>query len=117
MPTLRDLVSALQRRPDVAGAVLLGRDGLLVDAAGLGAADAEHLAALVPGVAAAVDGLGAATGQGALRTAILEGERGLAVVQALAREVLLVVLLAPDADPAPLVYELRRERAQLAALV
>jgi predicted regulator of Ras-like GTPase activity (Roadblock/LC7/MglB family) len=88
MPTLRDLIDALRARPDAAGAVVLGRDGLVVDA-----------------------------GHGGLTTAVLEVEHGLAVVSVLSPDVLLVVRLAPDADPGALVYELRRHRARLSALV
>jgi hypothetical protein len=117
MPTLRDLIETLQARADVAGAVVLGRDGLLVDAGGMDLGDAEHLAAVAPGVASGGDAIGGATRDGALATAILEFERGLAVVSVLSPDVLLVVRLAPDADPGALVYELRRHRAQLAALV
>lgn len=115
-PTLRDLVQALERRPDVAGALVLGRDGLLVESAGLVPSDAEHLAALLPGVAGAADMLGSATGRGALVTAVLECERALLVVAVLTRDVLLVVALAEEAEPTPLVAELRRARSPLAAL-
>jgi predicted regulator of Ras-like GTPase activity (Roadblock/LC7/MglB family) len=117
MPTLRDLIETLLARPDVAGAVVLGRDGLLVDAGGLAPADAEHVAAVAPGIAQAADAMGAAAGDGALTTAVLEFARGLAVVSALSAEALLVVRLAPDAAPGPLVRELRRHRSELAALV
>lgn len=117
MPTLRDLIEALTARADVASAVVLGRDGLLVDAGGLSGADAEHLAAVAPGVASAADAVGAATGDGALTTAVLEFGDGLAVVTVLSRDVLLLVRLAPGAEPAPLVFELRRSRMQLTALV
>jgi predicted regulator of Ras-like GTPase activity (Roadblock/LC7/MglB family) len=117
MPTLRDLIDALRARPDVAGAVVLGRDGLVVDAGGLSPYEAEHLAAVAPGIATAGDAVGAAAGHGTLTTAVLEFERGLAVVSVLSPEVVLVVRLAPDADPGALVFELRRHRARLAALV
>ena len=117
MPTLRDLIETLQARADVAGAVVLGRDGLLVDAGGLDAADAEHLAAVAPGIASAGDAMGAAASDGPLSTAVLEFAHGLAVVSVLSPDVLLVVRLARDAEPGALVYELRRHRAQLAALV
>lgn len=117
MPTLRDLIDALQARPETAGAVVLGRDGLVVDAGGLSAEEAEHLAAVAPGIASSGDAIGTAAGYGALTTAVLEFADGLAVASVLSPEVLLVVRLAPDADPSALVYELRRHRARLAALV
>lgn len=117
MPTLRDLIETLQARDDVAGTLVLGRDGLLVDAGGLDGPAAEHLAAVAPGLASAGDAMGVATGDGTLTTAVLEFASGLAVVSVLSADVLLVVRLAPDADPGALVYELRRSRPQLTALV
>ena len=116
-PTLRDLVQTLERRPDVTGALVLGRDGLLVESAGLALPDAEHLAALLPGMASAADMVGSATGRGGLVSALLECERALLAVTVLTRDVLLVVALADDAEPSHLVAELRRARTQLAALV
>ena len=117
MPTLRDLVQALHRRPGVAGVVVLGRDGLLVEVAGLAPADAERVAAMAPGLLAAADALGEASGRGALATAVLEHAGGLTVACTLGREVAVLAQLVPDTDPSPLVAEVRRSRAALAALV
>ena len=60
---------------------------------------------------------GAATGDGPLSTAVLQFGQGLAVVSVLSPDLLLLVRLAAGAEPAPLVYELRRGRPRLAALV
>lgn len=117
MSTLRDLVHALGRRPGVTGVVVLGRDGLLVDAAGVPRDMADHLAALAPGLVQAAEMLGDAAGCGGTQAAVLEFERGLAVATTLTAGVVLLVLLDPSADAPALIHEVRRSRAAVAALV
>lgn len=117
MPTVRDLITALRRRDGVAAAVVLGHDGLVIAGDAENAADSERLAAHAPSVVAAAREFGAAAARGALTTAVLEYDAGLAVVAALSPDALLVVLLRADVEVAPLIYDLRRSRAQLAALV
>ncbi|HVT38760.1 MAG TPA: roadblock/LC7 domain-containing protein [Gemmatimonadaceae bacterium] len=117
MPTIRDLVSAIRRRDGVEAAIVLGRDGLLIDSQALSGLDSEHVAAHVPSIIQFADELGAAASRGGLQTAVLEHEHGLAVISALSGDAVLLVLLQPGANMGPLLYELRRNRANIAALV
>jgi predicted regulator of Ras-like GTPase activity (Roadblock/LC7/MglB family) len=117
VPTLRDLVAVLRRREGVEAAVVLGGDGLVIAGDAESSIDAEQLAAHLPGVVTAAEDFGAAAGRGELATALLEYDGGLALVAVLSRDALLVVLLRADADVAPLIFDVRRSRAQLAALV
>ena len=117
MASIRELVEAIRGRAGVEAAVVLGRDGLLIDGHGVPGVDVEDLAARIPAIVSPADEIGSSFGRGALTTAVLEHERGVTVVSAMSAEALLVVLLAPDADLAPLLYELRRNRQHLAALV
>ena len=117
MPTIRDLVAAIRQRDGVEAAIVLGRDGLLIDSEATAQLDAENVAAHVPSIVAAADEFGAAAGRGALTTAILELPQGLAVVSALSAEALLLVMVRPSADVGQLLFELRRNRANIAALV
>ena len=64
MPTIRDLVSALRRRDGVDAAIVLGRDGLLIDGATDAALDPDRLAAFVPPMALAAAEMGVAAGRG-----------------------------------------------------
>ncbi len=48
MPTIRDLVAAIRQREGVEAAVMLGRDGLLIDGQAQAGLDTENIAALVP---------------------------------------------------------------------
>lgn len=117
MASIRDLVGAIRQREGVEAAVILGRDGLLIDSQVVPGLDAEDLAARIPSIIGPADDLGAAAGRGALSTAVLEHERGLAVVSVLSADAVLFVLVRPEANVGQLLHELRRNREQIAALV
>lgn len=117
MPTIRDLVGAIRQREGVEAAVVLGRDGLLIDSQASDQVDAEHIAAHVPSIVQFADEFGAAAQRGHLQTAILELDRGMAVVSVLSDDAILLVLVQPTANLGQLLYELRRNRPNIAALV
>ena len=116
MPTLRDLVSALRRRSGVDAAVVLGRDGLLIDGAADATFDIEGLAAHVPTLVRAAEALADPAGRGAFQLAVVEFNGGLAVVSLLSHDAVLLVLVRREANLAQLLFDLRRHRPQLAAL-
>lgn len=116
MPTIRDLTVAIRRRPGIEAVVVLGRDGLLIDSQSTIDLDAEGLAARVPGIVAAADDIGTATGKGEMRIALVEHEHGYAVVSSVGDDALLCVLTTPDADLGSLLYDVRRHRDAIARL-
>jgi uncharacterized protein len=117
MPTIRDLVDALRRRKGVEAAVILGRDGLLIDSQAAPEIDAESMAALVPAIIAAADDYAAHLDRGTLTTAILEFARGVAVISVVSDDVVLLVLAQRDANLGQLLFALRRNRENIAALI
>lgn len=117
MPSIRDLVSAIRQREGVEAAVVLGRDGLLIDSQSAPGLDAEDLAARIPAIIGPADEFGIAANRGPLVTAVLEHRTGLAVVAALTADAVLLVLVRPDANVGQLLFELRRNRENIAALV
>ena len=117
MPTIRDLVGAIRQREGVEAAIVLGRDGLLIDGQTVANVDAEDIAAHVPSIINAADEFGAAAERGALSTAILEHGNGLAIVSALSPDAVLLVLVQSSANVGQLLFELRRNREHIAALV
>lgn len=117
MPTISDLVGAIRTREGVEAAAILGRDGLLIDSQAGGQLDAEQIAAHVPSIVQFADEFGVAAGRGVLQTAIMEHERGMAVISCLSADAVLLVLVRPTANLGQLLYELRRNRANIAALV
>ncbi|PYP77733.1 MAG: hypothetical protein DMD35_14020 [Gemmatimonadetes bacterium] len=117
MPSIRDLVAAIRQREGVEAAVVLGRDGLLIDSQSIPGVDAEDLAARIPAIIGAADELGAAAVRGSLMTAVLEHHSGLAVISVLSADAVLFVLVRPQANIGQLLFELRRNREHIAALV
>jgi len=117
MPSIRDLVAAIRQREGVDAAVVLGRDGLLIDGRLLPGLDADVIAARIPAIISAADEFGGATSRGELVTAVLEHKQGIAVISALTPDAVLLVLVAAHANVGQLLLELRRNREHIAALV
>ena len=117
MPSIRDLVGTIRQREGVDAAVVLGRDGLLIDGQSVPGVDVEGLAALIPAIIAPSDELGNAASRGSLLTAVLEHEGGLMIVSVLNSDAILVVVVRSDANVGPLLYEIRRNREHIAAIV
>jgi uncharacterized protein len=117
MPTIRDLVAAVRERDGVDAAVVLGRDGLLIDSQTIPSLEAENVAAHVPGIVSAADEFGSATVRGDLTTAVMEYPNGLAIISVLSADAILLVLVQPRANVGQLLFELRRHREQIALLV
>jgi predicted regulator of Ras-like GTPase activity (Roadblock/LC7/MglB family) len=117
MPSIRDLVANLARRPGVEAAVLLGRDGLLIDGAGMDGVGLDAAAAYVPTLIGASEELSSAVGRGHLLMEVLEFERGYAIVSTLTADVVLLVLVDHGGDLGPLVGEIRRHRSHIAAIL
>ncbi|MBI2796424.1 MAG: roadblock/LC7 domain-containing protein [Gemmatimonadetes bacterium] len=117
MPNIRELVAAISQREGVDAAVVLGRDGIVIDSSAPPDIDTERLAAHIPSILSGADDLGASAMRGPLTMAVIEQPGGLALVCALSAEAVLLVLVRPEANVASLLYELRRNREQMAALV
>jgi predicted regulator of Ras-like GTPase activity (Roadblock/LC7/MglB family) len=117
MASIRDLVAALRQREGVDAAIVLGRDGLLIDSQAIPGLNAEDLAARIPAIIGPADDLGKAAGRGDAITLILEHRQGIAIISVLSVEAILLVLVQPSANIGQLLYELRRNREHIAALV
>lgn len=117
MSELDSALSGLRRHEGVEQLILLGRDGLVVRQTGGADGKDESVAARIPGLTAACEALGRASGQGAFLTAALEFEWGTAIVLTLADDLILAVLLQPHVGFAPLLRELRAERSRLIELL
>src|SRR6266550_4491585 len=98
MATIRDVVEALARRGGVDAVVVVGRDGLPIDARAANGVDAENVAALLPSVINGLAQLGEAGGRGPFGTGVLEFGSGLAVVSVLNADALLIVLVRPSTN-------------------
>jgi predicted regulator of Ras-like GTPase activity (Roadblock/LC7/MglB family) len=114
--SIQDLVRALRTRDGVDAVVLLGRDGLVIDAPSAGDANAEGLAAIVPLAVGAAEELGMHAARGAVATMVLEYEHGVAIIAPIGADAILLVLTTLP-ETGALLYELRRNRGRLATLV
>ena len=117
MANIRDLVAALRQREGVDAAVVLGRDGLVIDSQAAEGMLADDIAARIPSILLPADELGQASGRGEVVTVVLEHQQGLAVVCVLNAEAILLVLVQATADIGQLLYEIRRNRGHIAAMV
>lgn len=117
MPTIRDVVHALGRREGVDAAIVLGRDGLTIDAQTRDGLDADGLAALIPSVAAACTRLGAAGARGDFTASVSEYGGGMIIISILTPEVMLALLVQPNINVGAILYELKRHRTAIAGLL
>ncbi|HEU5304271.1 MAG TPA: roadblock/LC7 domain-containing protein [Gemmatimonadales bacterium] len=117
MAALGDVVRGLAAREGVEAVLVLSADGLPIEQASRVPFEAESLAALTATLGQYATRLGLGTGRGALRTAVLEYERGLLVVAQMEGGDGLAILAAPDANLGELLYDLRQHRPALAALL
>jgi predicted regulator of Ras-like GTPase activity (Roadblock/LC7/MglB family) len=115
--TIRDVVEALGRREGVEAVIILGNDGLPIDSRAAPGRDPETLAALIPGVMRACDQFGSSAAGSELEMGVLEYADGAAVVANLSPDAKLLVLARPRANVGPLLYDLKRFRAEIAGLL
>ncbi len=117
MAGLSEVVEALASRPGVEAVVLTSADGLPIQHAGPSVEDPEALAALAATFARQAARLLEAGGRGVLQTVVLEAERGLAILSLLGEGTWVLLLVAPGTNVGSLLFELRRHRPALAALL
>lgn len=117
MPTIRDVVRALATRDGVDAVIVLGRDGLTIDASARDGIDTDGLAALVPAVVAACGRLGSAASRGEFTFGAMEYGSGTALVASLTPDTLLAVFVKANVGVGSLLYELHRHRSAIAGLL
>ena len=117
MPSIRDVVRALAQREGVDAVIVLGRDGLTIDAAMRDGLDSDGLAALVPSIVAACARLGQAASRGEFGLGAVEYAGGVVVIASLTSEALLAIFVQAGVNLGPLLYELHRHRPAIATLL
>lgn len=116
MPSIRDVVEALHQREGVDAVLVVGSDGLAIDARTRDGVDGEGVAALLPTAVRGVADLGVAGGRGEFTTGVFEFHHGLALVSVLNPDATLVILVAPGVNVGSLLFEIQRHRSALAGL-
>jgi predicted regulator of Ras-like GTPase activity (Roadblock/LC7/MglB family) len=117
MTGLADMLRALAARPGVDAAVLVSADGLPIQKAGDASVDGEALAALAATAARHAARLVEGAERGAWRTLLLEAEGGTIILSEAGAGNLLLLLVTADTAFGDLLYDLRRDRPSLGALL
>ena len=117
MAGLGEVVRHLVQREGVEAVLVLSADGLPIEHASHQPFEAEPLAALAATLAQYATRVGLGAGRGALRTAVLEYDRGLLVLAQIGAGDCLAVLARSDANIGELLYDLRQHRPALTALL
>jgi len=117
MPTLREITEAIQLRPGVQSVVILGTDGLVIETHDHTHQTAESLAARVPAVAMTARQLGETAGTGEAQLVLLEFDAGYGVILRLSPQAMLFVSTTADVALSELLFDLRRHRSSMSALV
>ena len=117
MQPLRSVLMAFAERADVAAAIVVSDDGLVVESSLPADLDAEELAALTTSAGRAIGDLGRAARIGELAQGVVDGAHGVLVLQRLPSRATLLVLAAPDSDLGTLLYDLRRHAPALVSLL
>src|SRR4029077_2307525 len=117
MATIRDVVEALARRGGVDAVVVVGRDGLPIDARAANGVDAENVAALLPSVINGLAQLGEAGGRGQFGTGVLEYGAGLVLVSVLRAADFLNLLVPRATNVGAVLSALRRPRSAISGLL
>jgi predicted regulator of Ras-like GTPase activity (Roadblock/LC7/MglB family) len=116
MSELETAVQRFRAHDGVEQVLLIGRDGLLIHQSGASDADTETVAALAPGLTADCSAMAAAAGRGRCRTVVMEWERGVGILAAVADDLLLLVLVRQGVGFASLLRSVREQQSTLAML-
>ncbi len=117
MSELDQTLAALRAHEGVQHVLVLGRDGLLIRHAGEGDLDPETVSAMIPAITSAAGELGGAAERGEVRTVVVRLRGAVAVVEVLADDLLLAILLRDGVGFAPLLRDLARDRDRLASMI
>jgi predicted regulator of Ras-like GTPase activity (Roadblock/LC7/MglB family) len=96
----RSLLTALASTAGVTVAVVMDRDGFVIDWAGETGVDAEEIAAVTSSLLESSERIGSDLGRGAVRSVILEFEEGAALIMGTGGTTRLAVVLRDPADAA-----------------
>lgn len=123
MTDLDAAVRHFQGYDGVEQVLLIGRDGLVIHHSGatdtVGATDTgtETIAALAPGLTASCSAMAEAAGRGHCRTVVMEWDRGVGILAAIADDLLLLVLIRQGVGFSSLLRSVREQQSKLAMLV
>ncbi|HET8578769.1 MAG TPA: response regulator [Methylomirabilota bacterium] len=116
-PDLKTTLSTLAALPGVSLAVLVDREGFLIEAAGEMLLEAEVAGALAASLAESSSGIGRELGQGGLQSLILEYDSGVILLNGVGPGALLALLLRDPAVLGKVRYYVKKALTELLEIV
>ncbi len=117
VPDLKTTLSTLAALPGVSLAVLVDREGFLIESAGEMLLEAEVAGALAACLAESSGGIGSELGQGALLSMILEYDNGVVLLNGVGRAALLALVLRDPAVLGKVRYYVKKALPELLEVV
>lgn len=111
--TPKEVLEALLKVEGVEAAMAVGRDGLMFASAGKAGIDLEAIGAVSSSTLGAAEVLGTELGSGSLDQVIMQFEKGIAVLEALGKEAILVIFARATANIGVIRLAIRRNKETL----
>lgn len=113
MATMDEVLSTLVDVAGANGAMVVGRDGLMLSQTGVIGEDVDSIAALASNALRSPENLSEQLSSGALMQVLLQYERGIVAVEPLSEEYVLVMAMGENANIGMVRYALKKHKAKL----
>lgn len=108
MPDLRKVLEELVATGTVRAALVVGRDGFIIETAGEDASQLEAVGAIAPSSLGAAEVIGLELAQGPMAQAMFEFEKGAILMSAVGADAILVSILPTGANLGKARYDIRK---------
>lgn len=109
----KEILRTILETDGVKAVVIAGRDGLIISSEGILDADMETIGAIASSGLGSTEALGGEARMGDLEQLIAQYEKGIAIVQLITAEALLLLLATKDANLGMLRLAINRSKKQL----
>lgn len=113
MAAMDEVLSTLVDVAGANGAMVVGRDGLMLSHTGVMGEDMDSIAALASNSLRAPEDLSEQLSSGALTQALLQYERGILAIEPLSEEYVLVMAMGENANIGMVRYALKKHKTSL----
>lgn len=114
--TIKDVLDGLVQMPGLEGAVLVSKDGFVIDSAAAKSMDAEEIGAIFAGATGPSEVIGERLAMGSLKQSMLEYEKGIIIVVSV-KDSFLAVMAGNDANLGLVRINTKKARSELEKLV
>ncbi len=114
---LKDTLETLAKTPGITSAILVSRDGFVIEAIAGSNVDVEAVGAIISTGLGTAEMMGSGLEQGAFNQAMMEFERGVAFLKGVSDQAMLAATATPGANLGAIRIAVRKAAEQLAAEV